>query len=142
PEAPETLRNLANAGVKLGVVTNCSETLGQIAALRTGAAFDVIVTAEHAGWYKPDPRAYQAALDQLHLPPQRCLFVAGSAYDLPGAAAAGLQTYWHNRTGMAALAGVPEPLAQHRSLNPLPGIVLADRHLTSTHTVNPTQASR
>ena len=50
---------------------------------------------------------------------KRCLFVAGSAYDLVGTAAVGLAAYWHDRIGMTAPEGVPAPLAHESSLDPL-----------------------
>ena len=71
-------------GVALGVVTNCSEELGAKAVSCTGVGFDVVVTAERAGYYKPDARPYKMALDELGVAAGRCLFVAGSAYDLFG----------------------------------------------------------
>src|ERR1700730_1781630 len=45
--------------IPLGVVTTCSERLGRLAAARAGIAFDTIVTAERAGFYKPHPRPYR-----------------------------------------------------------------------------------
>jgi FMN phosphatase YigB (HAD superfamily) len=56
PEAADTLLALRDAGMKLGVVTNCSERLGRIAAARVGVPFETVVTAERAGFYKPDAR--------------------------------------------------------------------------------------
>jgi len=105
--------------IPLGVVTNCAEKLGRLAAARTGIAFDTIVTAERAGFYKPHPRPYRLALDELGVRPQDCLFVAGSAYDLYGAAAVGLPVYWHDRIGMPIPPDTPPPKAHHRSLEPL-----------------------
>jgi 2-haloalkanoic acid dehalogenase type II len=122
-DVPEVLSNLAAAGLRLGVVTNCSERLGRVAAERTGAHFDVLVTAERAGFYKPDPRTYRLALHELHVPPARCLFVAGSAYDLVGTAAVGLPTYWHDRIGMTPPDGAAPPLAHHATLCPLLAVV-------------------
>jgi 2-haloalkanoic acid dehalogenase type II len=119
PDAPEVLMQVAAAGLRLGVVTNCSERLGRVAAERTGARFGVLVTAERAGVYKPDPRAYRLALDELGVAPERCLFVAGSAYDLVGTAAVGLPTYWHDRIGMTPPEGASPPLAHHATLRPL-----------------------
>jgi len=78
------------------IVTNCSERLGALAAARAGK-FDLVMTAERAGAYKPDPRPYSAALDALDLHRQRVLFVAGSAHDVGGAARAGMDVYWANR---------------------------------------------
>ncbi len=124
PGAAEALAPLRRAGVTLAVVTNCSEALGRVAAERVGVPFEVVVTAERAGFYKPDPRPYRLALDELGLPPERCLFVAGSAYDLVGTARVGLATYWHDRIGMTPPEGAPPPLARHRDLGALAGLVL------------------
>ena len=47
PEVAEVLGAL-HGQVPLGIVTNCSNALGRIAAARTGIAFDTIVTAQRA----------------------------------------------------------------------------------------------
>jgi 2-haloacid dehalogenase len=119
PEVREVLGALRREGMALGVVTNCSEKLAATAVACTGIDFDVVVTAERAGFYKPEPRPYQMAMRELGAAPSRCLFVAGSAYDLFGASNVGLPTYWHDRIGMAPPRNAPEPIAHHRSLHPL-----------------------
>jgi 2-haloacid dehalogenase len=124
PEVQDTLGALHNAGVPLGVVTNCSEQLGRIAADRAGVPFAVVVTAERAGYYKPQPEPYRLALRELRVEPQQCLFVAGSAYDLFGTGRVGLPTWWHNRVGMIAPHGAPAPLACCSDLVTLPSFVL------------------
>ena len=116
PEVRDVLDALRRDGVALGVVTNCSEELAAKAVASTGIEFDVVVTAERAGFYKPDPRPYQMALVELGAAPGRCLFVAGSAYDLFGTSKVALPTYWHDRIGMAAPPNAPKPIAHHRSL--------------------------
>jgi 2-haloacid dehalogenase len=119
PEAGEVLGALA-ARVPLAVVTNCSEALGRIAAARIGVGFAAVVTAERAGFYKPHPRPYRLALEELGDPPAaECLFVAGSPYDLIGAAQVRLPVFWHDRIGMPPPAGAPLPLARHGTLLPL-----------------------
>jgi len=124
PEVREALRALRRAGVALGVVTNCSEELGAKAVARIGVEFDIVVTAERAGYYKPDPRPYRMALCELNVAASRCLFVAGSAYDLFGTSKVGLPTYWHDRLGMTPPQDAPKPMAHHRSLFPLASVVL------------------
>ena len=89
------------------------------------SSFDVVVTAERAGYYKPDPRPYEQALAELGMTASRCLFVAGSAYDLFGTSKVGLPTYWHDRIGMQPPENMPKPLAHHRSLLPLLDLVHA-----------------
>jgi 2-haloalkanoic acid dehalogenase type II len=125
PEVREVAGALRREGVALGVVTNCSEQLAAKAIACTGIEFDVAVTAERAGFYKPDPRPYRMAMRELGAAPSRCLFVAGSAYDLFGTSKIGLPTYWHDRIGMAPPRNAPEALAHHRSLYPLLELVRA-----------------
>jgi 2-haloacid dehalogenase len=119
PEVREVLGALRREGVALGVVTNCSEQLAAKAIACTGIEFDVAVTAERAGFYKPDARPYEMAMRELGVAPGRCLFVAGSAYDLFGTSKVGLPTYWHDRICMTPPSNAPEPIAHQRSLYPL-----------------------
>ena len=123
PGVGETLAALAGVGLALGVVTNCSGQLGRIAAARVGVDFAVLVAAERAGFYKPDPRPYQLGLAELGVEPSRCLFVAGSAYDLVGTAKVGLPTYWHDRVGMTSPEGAADPIAHERTLGALLTVV-------------------
>jgi FMN phosphatase YigB (HAD superfamily) len=104
-------------------VTNCSERLGRRAASALGIPLDVVVTAERAGYYKPDPRPYRLALAELGLPPASVAFVAGSGFDLIGTAAVGMPTLWHNRAGMAKPPQAPAPLAERRTLRELAGLL-------------------
>jgi len=130
PDVPATLAALAGR-VPLAVVTNCSAALADRAVARAAGAaaggpgpFAVVVSAERAGAYKPSPRTYQLALDELGVPAARTLFVAGSPYDLYGAAAMGMPTFWHNRVGLVAPSDAPPPVDAARTLAPLPRLVL------------------
>jgi len=104
---------------KLAVVTNCSNRLGRQAASILPVQWDVVVTAEEAGTYKPDPRPYQLALDTLNLSHRDVAFVAGSSYDMFGTAAVGLRTYWHNRIGLRPVSGAPTPEIESPTLDSL-----------------------
>jgi len=99
PDVPGVLSRLS--AYTRFIVTNCSERLGALAAARVGK-FDLVMTAERAGAYKPDPRPYRAALDALNLNRKHVLFVAGSAHDIGGASRAGMDVYWANRGGVPA----------------------------------------
>jgi 2-haloacid dehalogenase len=114
-DAPGVVRALA-ATHRLGIVTNCSELLGRAAAARVGVRWDVIVTSERAGYYKPDPAPYRLALAELHMAAGEVLFVAGSGFDLIGTSRVGLDTYWHNRAGLDRPSAAPPPLREARSL--------------------------
>jgi 2-haloacid dehalogenase len=82
--------------------------------------FRVVVTAERAG-----PMPYRLALDELGIDAERCLFVAGSAYDLIGTARVGMPTWWHDRIGMTPPPDAPLALAHRCTLTPLVAHVLA-----------------
>jgi 2-haloalkanoic acid dehalogenase type II len=99
PDVPAALARLE--GRTMFIVTNCSKELGHRAARRAGS-FDLVITAEEAGAYKPDPRPYRAALEALSLDPREVLFVAGSAHDVGGATRVGMDVYWANRGGVVA----------------------------------------
>ncbi|MBN9474688.1 MAG: HAD-IA family hydrolase [Burkholderiales bacterium] len=104
---------------RLGVVTNCSERLGHLAAGRLNVPLDVVVTSERAGYYKPDPRPYRLALQELGAQPGNTLFVAGSGYDLFGTSAVGMDTFWHNRVGLALPDGAPAARQEARGILPV-----------------------
>jgi 2-haloacid dehalogenase len=117
PEAPLVLSGLRES-VRVGVVRNCSEKLGQRVAAHVGVQFDAVVTAEAAGAYKPRPEPYKLALQRLDAPPSRALFVAGSPSDITGASVVGMDVWWHNRRRLPRGKHVA-PLAEHESLEPL-----------------------
>jgi 2-haloacid dehalogenase len=104
---------------KLGIVTNCSKRLGNIAADLLHVPFDVVITSEQAGFYKPDPAPYRMALETLDIASENAVFVAGSAYDLFGTEKVGLPTIWHNRIGLTAPEGAPAPLMTRATLESL-----------------------
>jgi 2-haloacid dehalogenase len=117
PETREVLRRLRER--RLAIVTNCSQRLAEMAAAATGGDFEVVMSAERAGYYKTDPRAYLAGVSALGLTPTDMLFVGGSAHDVPGAAGAGMKVYWSNRQALPVPAGAPAPLVNARDLTAL-----------------------
>ncbi|PCH61999.1 MAG: haloacid dehalogenase type II [SAR86 cluster bacterium] len=61
-------------------------------AKNAGLPWDAVLSAELAGHYKPDPRAYLKAAELLSLEPEEILMVAAHPGDLRAAARAGLKT--------------------------------------------------
>ena len=118
PGAGRVLQRLA-ADRPLGVVTNCSEAMGQRAAELVGAPFRAVVTAESAGFYKPDARIYAAGAEAMDAGSDEVLFIAGSPYDVLGASAAGLAVAWHNPAGLVAPAAEATALAVFDDLRAL-----------------------
>jgi 2-haloalkanoic acid dehalogenase type II len=82
---------IVGLSVPYAFVTNTSRALAAIAEERSGLRPHFVLSAEQAGWYKPDVRIYRAACEALGLPRAQVLFVAGSAYDAIGARDAGLE---------------------------------------------------
>ncbi len=77
------------------IIAPCSN--GNIAlmtnmAKRAGLPWDVILGAEVAQAYKPDPQAYLGSADALCLLPEECMMVAAHLDDLEAAAELGLAT--------------------------------------------------
>ncbi len=61
-------------------------------ARNAGLPWDMILGAELAQTYKPDPQAYLVSMDMLGLEPSQCLMVAAHNDDLRQAASLGMKT--------------------------------------------------
>jgi 2-haloacid dehalogenase len=122
PEASRVVETLAKR-VPVAVATNASIALGNAAAARVGVPNLVVVTAEEAGYYKPDLQPYRMALERIQRSPRSALFVAGSPADVQGATRTGMTVFWHNRTHLdpTQLKALPQYVSD--SLDPLLEIV-------------------
>jgi 2-haloacid dehalogenase len=103
PDVPQALQALR---LPRAVVTNCSEALGRRAVVCVGVPFAVVVTAERAGAYKPDPRPYRLTCAELRCQPDEVAYVAGSPFDARGALAQGFWVTWVNRLGTEVPSGL------------------------------------
>lgn len=90
-------------GFKLAALSNIDEDSLAKATSAAGITFDVVVTAERVGAYKPDHAHFWAALSDLRamgIPMNRVLHVAQSLRaDIVVANAIGLTSIWVNRPG-------------------------------------------
>lgn len=86
------LEDLKDDGYQLGVVSNFDYRLyGILEGLRLSNYFDSITLSSEAGWAKPDPRIFTAALAQHRTKPGEALHVGDSPHlDVVGAQAAGI----------------------------------------------------
>ena len=91
---PDALAGLKRLKVRfiLATLSNANVALTVNMARRAGLPWDVILGAEIAQAYKPQPRAYLAAADMLDLPPSAVMMVAAHNADLAAAHACGLRT--------------------------------------------------
>ena len=60
---------------------------------------DSILSVEEVGVFKPDPRVYQLAVEQLKTETGNILFFSSNAWDVCGSVHFGFQTVWINRFG-------------------------------------------
>lgn len=66
-------------------------------SLTGGLAWHLALSTSPSRAFKPDPRAYDVALDALDLRPEQVMMVAAHAWDLRGGARLGLQTCYVQR---------------------------------------------
>jgi 2-haloacid dehalogenase len=91
PGVPEALRRLAEA-YALVIVTNTDDAHAPHLVDHLGAPFDVVITAEQMGVYKPRLRAFEYMLDKLGAAPDEIVHVSSSPkYDLRPAAEMGIK---------------------------------------------------
>jgi len=122
PETKRVLRELIER-VPVAVVTNSSITLAKVAVSRIGIPIPIVITAEEAGYYKPDPRPYRMALERLRCKAEHVLYVAGSPSDIPGASGVGMPVFWHNRMNLKPLPSSAKPRYVSDTLLPLLDVV-------------------
>jgi putative hydrolase of the HAD superfamily len=104
PDSPAALAAL-HLRYRLVILSNVDRQSFAASARRLGVEFDVVITAEDVGSYKPSGANFQALLDRCER--DGLLHVAQSLYhDHVPAKAAGLSTVWidrrHGRTGTGA----------------------------------------
>ncbi len=94
--ALETLTELRAAGLKLGLISDCTVEVPQLWPESDFAPlFDVAVFSCIERIKKPDPIIYHRACARLEVEPANCLYVGdGSSQELSGAQRAGLHPLW------------------------------------------------
>jgi 2-haloacid dehalogenase len=111
-EAPAAMESLRGRGLRLGVLAQtaaaAADTVLRFAGLRD--RFELVLSAQDAGAFKPDPRAYGYAIEQTGADgADSVCFVSTHWWDVAGAKRAGLRTGWVARRERALLDTVPAP---------------------------------
>ncbi|WP_435146462.1 haloacid dehalogenase type II [Halobaculum sp. P14] len=99
PDAVDTLRRLSDAGHTVTVLSNGNPAMLDALAENAGLApeLDDVISADEVATFKPNPAVYENAADRTDTAVSSCRLVSGNAWDVAGAANAGLRTAWVNR---------------------------------------------
>ena len=91
PDAEDTLRTLRAKGLKIGLISNCSQEVPELwEEMSIAPLIDESLFSSVVGLMKPDQRIYELACQRLGVDPQQCLYVGDSGYELTGASQAGM----------------------------------------------------
>ncbi|HYA32434.1 MAG TPA: HAD family hydrolase [Candidatus Bathyarchaeia archaeon] len=98
PDVKKTLDILCGRGCRLGMVSNGDTE--ELSAHLNGVSdfFDVIVTSEEVGAYKPHGRLFDEAIHKMDIKRNATIFVGDTlTTDVRGANKAGLTAIWYNK---------------------------------------------
>jgi 2-haloacid dehalogenase len=104
PDVPAALESLRNAGIRLAFLSNATPTILDAGIKNSGltTSFEHVLSTDKLKTYKPDPRAYQMAIDAFGLKREEIVFVAFAGWDVAGAKWFGYPTFWVNRLNLPA----------------------------------------
>jgi 2-haloacid dehalogenase len=99
PDVKPGLQELKAMGLRLAVLSNGEPMMLQSAARSAGIAelLDVMISVDEVKVFKPSPRVYELASAHLRMPTSSIGFVSSNSWDVNGASAAGLTTFWIQR---------------------------------------------
>jgi 2-haloacid dehalogenase len=124
-EVPAMLAALKAGGLQTGVLSNGAPTMLR-AAIDSAGLTDLLdhgLSVEDVGIYKPDPRVYQLAADNVGVEPGAICFMSSNAWDAYAASHFGFRVVWVNRFGQPPerIPGAPD--RELDNLAPLPGLL-------------------
>ena len=125
PEVPDMLKRLNVAGLKTAILSNGSPEMLDAAVRNAGigSLLDAVLSVEAVGVYKPHPKVYQYAIDQLGIKAGEIAFQSSNAWDAHAASLCGMRVIWCNRSRQRPerLPGLPD--FEIASLAELPDLV-------------------
>jgi 2-haloacid dehalogenase len=107
----EGFSDLLNQDFRLATLTNSSEKIIRDRMERTGfiSYFEMVLSAEHVKRYKPCIEVYRWAAQQLKVNTSEILMITSHAWDIAGAANAGMQTAYMKRRNEFLNPLTPDP---------------------------------
>jgi len=126
-EVPGALETLRARGLRLGVLAQSSaaatDSVLRFAGLRD--RFELALSAQDAGAYKPDLRPYRMAIERTGADGADICFVSTHWWDVAGAKRAGMRTGWVARRERSLLDTVPAPEYTGRDLAEVAAAIVA-----------------
>jgi 2-haloacid dehalogenase len=100
PDVKPGLQALRERGLRLAILSNGEPKMLQAAAESAGILplLDRIISVEDVQVFKPSPRVYALAPERLGTSSAELGFVSSNAWDVAGAASAGLRALWIQRS--------------------------------------------
>src|SRR5262249_21140873 len=123
PDSPVSLQYL-HRYYRLVILSNVDHASFERSRQKLGGKFDLVITAEDVGAYKPDPRNFEFALAaiqrEFQIDRREILHVAQSIFhDIVPAKKAGWTTMWINRRkGLEGWGATPPPQTQGEGARP------------------------
>ena len=100
PDVRPGLEALRARGVRLAILSNGEPRMLEAAARSAGidTLLDTIISVEEVKIFKVSPRVYNLGPERLGVGRSALGFVSSNAWDIAGAASAGLTTFWIQRS--------------------------------------------
>jgi 2-haloacid dehalogenase len=99
PDVRPGLEALTMRGLPIVILSNGAPDMlhAAVTSAGIGALIDEIISVDEVKVFKPDPRVYGLIGQRLGLPDSQVGFVSSNSWDIHGAGAAGLSTFWIQR---------------------------------------------
>jgi 2-haloacid dehalogenase len=101
PDVPPGLKKLSEAGFRMYPLTNSATAVMESQVKNAGIAqfFEGRLSTQGLNIYKPHPRTYHWAANQVGVPIGNCMLIAAHGWDVAGATIAGMRAAFIKRPG-------------------------------------------
>src|SRR5499426_1642989 len=108
PDVKPGLEALKKQGIRLAILSNGEPKMLEAAAKSAGIRnlLDDVISVEDVKIFKPSPRVYNLGAERMKVANAELGFISANSWDINGAASAGLNTFWIQRSA----GEVPEEL--------------------------------
>jgi 2-haloacid dehalogenase len=129
PDVASALSALKEMRIRLAFLSNMTTKMLNAGIKNAGldGVFEHVLSTDQIRSFKPDPRAYQMAMEAFKLHREEILFAAFAGWDAAGAKWFGYPTFWVNRLNLPAEELGVAPEAMGRDLTALVSFVKASR---------------